>query len=372
MATETGYTNFKQIENDLRNRIVNGEWLAGEKILSCREYASQYKCSVNTIEKALKVLDETNFIIRQQRKRSIVNYNVQVKKAKGLVAVFVMGIDNPLWTSALRGIEDYLHGYGVSMISGSHDLNPDKLKQTLANLANLAIDGIIISPISHNEKVRMDFYNLIQLLLMRNVKVVLLDRFIHNLKIPYVSTDNVKASYKLTNMLIDSGHHKIGFVRVSRVSTIEERLLGFKQACFEQGITNDEICDFFISTEQEDYRDENDVFCKLLGEKIINSEVTALFASNDQVAKSILMTLDNLGLRMPEDISLVTYDVDNLNQLVPYKLTGVRQNFYGMGKLSAEILLNQIYTNSQSNDSKLSHIASSEIVTGESIKNIMF
>lgn len=362
-----GRTSFKTIEADIRKQIASKELLPGERLQSCRELASKYSCSVNTVEKALSNLENSGFVLKEKRKGVTVSPEVTVKEGSKLVVSFVVSIDNPLWASAQRGIEDYLHNIGFSMISASHDLDSEKCRQTLQNLRNVKVDGVIIAPIDHSEEMKAQFTELIQGLLDRGIKVVLMDRNLHTLELPYVTTDNIIASYKITRLLIENGHRRIGFVRTSRVSTVEERFSGFKQAGFEAGLSDDEMHDFMIKTEHEDFKEEIESFCERLAAELIEHPVTALFASNDQIFKSITRTLKAMNLSVPADISLVSYDVGNIQQHYPYKITGVKQNFYGMGKLAAELLIDCIYAESGKSTLRLGHVFPADIITGSSV-----
>ena len=359
---------FQQVEGDLRARISRHEWMPGEKIDSCRKLAEQYSCSINTIQKALKNLEISGLILREERKGILVSDRVDIRKGTGLVAAFVPQIDNPLWVSALRGIEDYLHNYGYSMVSGSHDLSSDRLRQTVDNLHDIPIDGMILSPLNQTEEESQWFRSLIKSR-MANSRIVLMDRFLYDLDVPYVTTDNINASYKLTRILLDSGHRDMAFVSgKSHISTVEERYTGFRQACYDAGPTRSHFFRFQVSQTKEDFRDEMDLFCDQLTAYLDQHPVTALFAANDQIARAILITLERLGKRVPDDISLVSYDVENLADTAPLKITGVRQNFYEMGKMAANVLLNSICTAQPKQNMQLGTIVPSDIIMGNSVQ----
>ena len=249
--------NSKQIEGDLRTRLKNREWQVGEKIASCRELAEQYQCSVNTIGKALRNLEMSGFVVREPRRGVIVSGDVETHQKTGLIAAFVPQIDNPLWTSALRGIEDYMHQYNYSMISGSHDLSSARLRQTLDNLQSIPIDGMILSPLNQTAEERQWFRHLIESKLEQNIKIVLLDRFLYELNVPYVTSDNINASYKLTRVLLENGHRSIAFVSGNtHISTIEERYAGFSQACYDAGLKEGNFFRFGMDLQQEDFRNQ--------------------------------------------------------------------------------------------------------------------
>lgn len=106
----------QQIEEDLRIRISKQEWPPGEKMDSCRKLAEQYGCSINTVQKALKNLENNGFVIREERREIVIRGDINIRRNTGLIAAFVPQIDNPLWCSALRGIEDHLRKYNYTKV----------------------------------------------------------------------------------------------------------------------------------------------------------------------------------------------------------------------------------------------------------------
>jgi GntR family transcriptional regulator of arabinose operon len=67
--------------------------------------------------------------------------------------------------------------------------------------------------------------------------------------------------------------------------------------------------------------------------------LTALFATNYNIAGHLMSALARLGLSIPRDVSLVSYEVEYMNGFMPMKITGVTQRFYEMGKAAANIIL---------------------------------
>lgn len=99
------------------------------------------------------------------------------------------------------------------------------------------------------------------------IKHVSLDRIIYNSNVPYVTSDNIAGAYNLTKLLIQQGHRRILFIKNSNVSTVNERLLGFKQAIIDSNLEYNDEFEVFISTRFEDFSDEFDTYCEVLEKK---------------------------------------------------------------------------------------------------------
>ncbi|MFD0671137.1 GntR family transcriptional regulator [Cohnella sp. GCM10027633] len=335
---------YTRIKEDIKRRILEGEWLRETKLPSSRDFAESYKSSVNTVEKAIKELCAEGLLKRDNRRGTFIENGVVSPlghNRTGLVAASVVGIENPLWATALRGIEDVLHLHGFHLLSYSDDRNLDKLESLIKGAVAKRVDGVILSPIfdkGHMERNE----RLYELLKSNGIKVIFLDRHMYHSDIPYVTSDNVSGAYNLTKLLLDKGHRRILFIRNSNLSTFHERLLGVKQAFLDYGVPFDDDLDVLIPTAFEDFEEEFADYSSRVAEAIGARSCTAVFTANDQIAEAAIAALNGLGIRFPEDVSFVTYDAWNLNRKLKLDVTGVNQPFYDMGRTAAIQLMNLI------------------------------
>ncbi|MBB6674536.1 GntR family transcriptional regulator [Cohnella nanjingensis] len=361
----TKYMNLKQ---DIHRRLMNGEWTEGYRLPSSREFAEYYDSSVNTVEKAIKELVHEGWLIRDSRRGTFMDKRkLHVQSSTNLVAAFVFGIENPLWSAALRGIEDVLYLQGYHLISSSNDRNLEKLEVLVRGAVARKVEGVILCPImSHgHEDINNRIFSLLQ---DHGVKVVCLDRTVYNSNIPYVTSDNITGAYHLTKLLINHGHRRILFIRNSNISTMNERLLGFKQAILDSDFEYSEEFDVIIPTKMEDFSDEFDWYCEVIEQKMKQLRFTAVFTANDQIGEAAIHSLKKLKYSIPEDVSLVTYDADNLSRKMNIHVTGISQPFYEMGQCAAKLLLNLI--DGKGDPYNIGQVCQSNIDIGESVKSI--
>ncbi|MGI6691974.1 MAG: GntR family transcriptional regulator [Christensenellales bacterium] len=359
---------YLQIAYDLHHRILSNEFSLLQKLPTRRELAQYYQSSVNTIAKALKYLENKGIVKSENRVGTLIINELRNDNRNRLIASCIISIDNPLWMSALRGAEDTLRSKGYSMITISHDRDSARLMKALNDMTNTPLDGMIIAPIHQEGEPDNQFVNAVNSLLERSVPLVFVDRSLPLFSVPCVTTDNSNGAYRLTRMLIDNGHRNIAFVRINHVSTIEERYSGFRRACYDAQLKKSDIHDFFIKTKQEDFQDEFDQFSHQLEQLLVDHNVSALFTANDQIAKAVLYTLKRMHIHVPDDISVVTYDSINLSQTTPYRITGMQQNFYEIGRIAAEVLLQKI--RGELRNSSLEYIVPSDLILYDSIRNL--
>jgi DNA-binding LacI/PurR family transcriptional regulator len=203
--------------------------------------------------------------------------------------------------------------------------------------------------------------------LLREASIVCIDRYIYNsnLSIPYVTSDNFYASYQVTRRLIENGHRQIGFVRNSVVSTTIERLMGYKQALYDYGIPYRNDMDILLHGKNQSMPDFPTDW---LAPRLASLGLTAFFTTNYNLAGHVMNGLAKLGLSVPKDISLVSYEVEHMNSFMPFQISGVTQRFYEMGQAAARIVVS-LLDNTHESD-MTGFICHSILNTGGSIRNI--
>jgi DNA-binding LacI/PurR family transcriptional regulator len=356
------------IKEDIKRRLINGEWTEGYRLPSSREFSQYYDSSVNTVEKAIKELAEEGWLNRDSRRGTFMNEKkVTLEDRTRLIAAFVIGIENPLWSSALRGIEDVLYLRGYDLLTSSDERNFDKLELLVKGAVARKVEGVILCPIMRQG--HEDINNrLFSLLINNGIKVVFLDRVVYNSDIPYVTSDNIAGAYNLTKMLIEQGHRRILFIRNSNLSTMNERLLGFKQAIIDSNLEYKDEFDVVISTKLENFSEEFDEYCEVFEQKMQAMSFTAVFTANDQIAEAAIRSFKKLNYNIPEDVSLVTYDAVNLNRRINFNITGVSQPFYEMGQCAAKQLLSLI--DGKEDQYNFGQVCKSRIYIGDSVNTI--
>ena len=136
-----------------------------------------------------------------------------------------------------------------------------------------------------------------------DIPCVLIDSSIKGKETITISCDNVKASYDAVNYLIQHNHNKIAVLNGRKEATITaDRFQGYVNALSEAGIPLNKkfihYCDF-----QEDIA--YDTTLKIMKD---SPEITAIFCASDMMAVGALKALQFLGIKVPEQVSLVGFD----------------------------------------------------------------
>jgi LacI family transcriptional regulator len=247
-----------------------------------------------------------------------------------LIGVLVPGIDNGYISELLRGIDEELAKSDYNLIVYTTRRQTGRESVYAATIMNGAADGLLlVAP--------MISANYISLLRDHQFPLVLIDQSDMTGKNSFVDATNWQGAYDATQYLIRLGHQRIGFIGgLQGTTSAADRLDGYLTALADHNLPQDSR---LIVPGHYVERGGYDAALALLD---IPDRPTAIFAANDLSAFGAMEAIQQRGLRIPEDISLVGFD--NLPQasLVYPKLTTIHQPLEQMGQVAVKMLLEQI------------------------------
>jgi LacI family transcriptional regulator len=174
-------------------------------------------------------------------------------------------------------------------------------------------------------------------LIRSNVPTVVLDRRVPGFAASSVTADNRGGARLATQHLIDHGHQRIAFLGgPSKFSAAAERRRGWSTQLRQAGLASDRGLIVRAAFDRETaYRAALSVLDR-------PNRPTALFAAADEQGIGVLRAAHELGLRVPDDLAVVSFDgVVDASYTVP-SLTGVRQPVRAMAARALEILLDLV------------------------------
>ncbi|MDF2613153.1 MAG: transcriptional regulator, LacI family [Clostridia bacterium] len=300
------------------------------------------------IEEAIKILD---FRVNEFAR------GLKTSKSK-TIGVVIPELSNIFCTSIITVIEDILrqNGYGILVCDCRTD---EKLEYEATEfLVNKMVDGIISMPVSKNGEH-------LKLPLSKGIPVVLIDRKVEGLNVDAVLVDNVAAAENAVEYLIDHGHREIGIICGPRdVFTSHQRQLGYSQAFIKKGLfPKQELIEY------GDYTVESGYEClkKLL---VKNEMLSALFVTNYEMTLGAIIAINELSIKIPEQISLIGFDNMHLSQVVQPKLTIISQPIHQIAENVAHIMLKRLVQDKYDEAQVIN--LSTQLILGESVlsKNI--
>jgi len=154
---------------------------------------------------------------------------------------------------------------------------------------------------------------------------------------PHILMDDAKGGYLVTKHLLDLGHRKLaGFFKADDMQGLE-RHKGYVRALQEYGIPYDP--DEVVWFHTEDRRTKPSQMIRLMAQRKQLPE--GIVCYNDQIAVQIMETLEGLGVRIPEDISVTGYD-NSLYARRGNGITTIAHPQERLGEMAAELLLEKL------------------------------
>lgn len=314
------------------------------KTVTLRDVAKYANVSISTVSRVIRDFDYVDENTKEKVQKAIkeLNYepNTDARRLKYgrtyMIGFILPDISNPFFSNALKAAYNYIQSSEYSnyeLLFYDTDGKPEREKKALDFFVARQMEGIIIASSASNliiEHVR-------QILQNKKIAIVAVDNQIGDLDIDLVTSDNYQGSYRLTNHLLDLGHKSIGLITgpMNESSSIE-RLDGYKAALKDRGILLDEN---IIIAGQWTKDSGISATRQLLKNK---PDLTAIFGFNNSMSMGALIVLKNQGIKVPDDIALVSFDDVEYGDLMNPALTSTSTSWYELGRVSTDLLMDRI------------------------------
>ena len=252
------------------------------------------------------------------------------KQATNIIGLIVSDIQNPFFTSLMRGIQDTLRDQSYVLLSANSDENPEQEMLQLEAFRSEGVAGVIFTPS------RLDYAKNIESI-QKHMPLVAVDRRPANLEVDTVMADNEGGTRAATMHLIELGHHRIGFISgPGQISTAEERSRGYRTAMNTAGLEiNPELFQVGYFRQQGGF----EAMECMLG---LPNPPTAVLSANNLMTLGALQAIHDRCLAIPNDIAIIGFDDMSWAASLNPPLTVVAQSPYEMGQTAAHLLLERI------------------------------
>lgn len=284
--------------------------------------------SPETRARVLDVASTLGYHIRDVKSRTVETSVAVV----GLLTKHDYGVDepplvNPFYSHIQAGVEQACRRAGLSLMLGG--LEVDNRNRPLvwpAMIEEQRIDGLLIAGAFLDG-------SLAQIRQRLSVPIVLIDAYAPSQAFDGVVIDNVEGARGAAAHLIELGHRAIGLVgwREGCPPSFQGRREGYERALREAGL-QPEIIDTAELSRDGAYETTRQLLARHPG-------LTALFACNDELAIGAIRAAQSLGLRVPQDLSVVGFDNIDLAREVQPALTTVHVHKSWMGIIGLRLLL---------------------------------
>lgn len=349
---------YLSIANQLEQQILSHDLPAGSRLPTEKELMQRFSVSRQTIRNAFSCLLEKNLIYAVKGSGTFVSKAAAPAVQSKNVAVIITDADSYIFPYKSAGINRVLtqNGYisNVFVTGNRIDSEERTIREILSSNYAGAILEITKAVIPRTGGLIAE--------LSRRLPLILIDGYYPAFPdIPYVSLDDRKGGYKATEYLIERGHRKI--FHVGKVDDLQGllRYQGYIDALAAHGLEFSEDRVFWVP--EALYADMPGELMDLLCRQILSC--TAVFFYNDDIAAKVVRALAARGVRIPDDLSVMSYD-NSLLSMHPLELTCVSYPLSDLGRVAAEKLLLRM----QDRSADATYIFEPEIVERTSVRTL--
>nr|WP_281282608.1 LacI family DNA-binding transcriptional regulator [Nonomuraea terrae] len=241
-----------------------------------------------------------------------------------LVGALVADLHNPFYAEFLDGLQESLHGDGLRMLIGNSQWDPAFEDEAVEAFLELRVDGLVLLGIAPTSETLVEATSY-------TPTVVVGERDNQLDGVDIVVDDDQLGARMAIDHLVELGHKRIAHIESRRASRCEGYLVAMRRHA---------LAPYIMVEAAESDEDGGRAAAKALLTR--DPRPTAIFAANDVVALGVLSAAGELGLRVPEDLSVVGYDNTHLSASHHISLTSVDQPRRAMGRSAAALLSDRI------------------------------
>ena len=315
---------YQRVTDWIRERIASGDLKEGDRIESEHQLSDRFEISRQTVRHALGILVQQGVLSSRQGSGTYVSEALSLpprkktqKELSRTVTIISTYVDGYIFLRILQAMASTLEqaDYSVRIMFTRNRLELERklLKKLLEEDCR---DALIVEPVmSGLPSPNVKYYRELR---ERGIPILFFHSFYPELDIPHVGMDDVAAGRIAAEYLISRGHTRIGGIFKTDDGQGQRRYKGYLEALYKAQIEviEDQIC--LIDTNQLNDFQENSprIWQRLKG-------CTACVCYNDQVGHALTESALKIGIRIPEDLSIVSIDNSELARLNPVPLTSV-------------------------------------------------
>jgi len=283
----------------------------------------------HVIKKSRRVSPDTELAVLQAIARSGYIVESQGVSATKTLGMAMSSISNTYFGEVVSSVERAAAAKGYSLLlADTHDEVTAELR-AVSNLVARRVDAIILAPSA-------DPTLALQQAQHHGIPVVLIDR-LSSADVDQIGAENVEPTAKLVDHLAEIGHQRVAMIGGQPgLSTSEERNAGYRDGLARNSLFFD--ANYLVSGDSRD-GEARSAILKLMA---LPKPPTALVVANNSMTIGALRGALELGIRIPEDLALVSFDDFEWAELFRPRLTVIAQPLHAMGKQAVDLVISRL------------------------------
>ncbi|MGV2902117.1 substrate-binding domain-containing protein [Microbacterium sp. AGC62] len=331
---------FEALAQELRRGIAAGSWPLGSLLPTEKQLVESTGYSLSTVRRAVDVLVDEGLILRRQGSGMYVSSASRQRTEQRTIGVLIP--DTRLYfPTVLQGIEAGLSGSGTSIALATSQYDSRVEQEAIARFVESGVDGLLITPIISDDA---DPGALLRRLESIPIPVVMLERRIRSLgyfdPTEYVCSNHEAGAFEGVSHL-----HRLGHRRIALALRADSAPSSGVRRGYEASVPHLEgMVSTIVSRTSAEWLQTHadDVL-----QEMVDGSCTAALVFGDREATLLEVAAQRRGLRVPEDLAIVSYD-DEVADVAPVPLTAVSPAKHRIGRMAAALLLTRITEGDQS------------------------
>ncbi len=289
------------------------------------------------------VINKTRFVSEEISERvnnaaKELNYYAPSALARSLkvnrtktIGMLVTTSTNPFFGEVVKGVERSCYHKGYSLILCNTEGDNERMRQSINTLLQKRVDGLILM-CSSLEGERIDVFERYP-----DIPVVVMDWGPMLFTSDKIQDNSLRGGYLAAKYLIDCGHTEIGCITGPLIKhQAQMRYEGYKRAMNEAGL---EFNANWIIESDFECEGGYQAFKKMAERGTLPSSI---FVSNDMMAMGVINAANELGIKVPDDLSIIGYDDIHIAKFTSPSLTTIHQPKYRLGQAAVETLVRRL------------------------------
>lgn len=219
-----------------------------------------------------------------------------VSQSSNTVGILVSDVSDPFFGTLVKAVDNVAQKHGKQILIGNGYHQAEKERQVIELLINNRCDALVIHSKSLSDQELIDYSNEV-------TSLVLINRHIPQIAHRCISLDNKKGAYLATEYLIQQGHRHIACIAsMHNIEDAEQRIEGYQAALLDHGIA---LSSQYIERAEPHNEGGEQAMRELLKKSI---SMSAVVTYNDNMAAGAISILEENGISLPEQISIIGFD----------------------------------------------------------------
>ena len=337
MQKEGNSTKYSRLKDYLKEEILKGRIKPGEQIPSENSLAEKLSLSRHTVRKAVSMLAAEGYLITEHGRGTFCADRSKMRAETKNIGVITTYISEYIFPRVIQGIDRVLSENGYSIILKNTGNDTEKEAVYIEDMLDKNIDGLIIEPtksalFSNN----LELYDALD---RYGVPYVFIHGSYQRLEDKaQVVLDDTAGMYSAVEYLAKLGHKDIvGIFKADDIQGIN-RHKGYARALSEYNLPYNPDNVVWFHTEDR----ETGPYAAIKSIFGSRSRVDAVACYNDEIAFRVLGTLTEMGISVPNEVSVTGFDDSYFSSNSPVKLTTVNHPKDRLGEAAAQLLLDML------------------------------